>query len=189
VAKGRDLQWSSDKAAALMKEWPESWAGERADVPVGRALVAIMHTFMTRLQQQELSSKTLRRHLDNLWLIGGEIIREINYHPASRKNPLSCSSSKPSNTTRLPWSVISPKPNRPPLMRQLENCSSSSRPRSPQQVPSGFRWFLIGFSPIDSVEDPKKRAPGPIWPVRPGPGVETVDECPLSSSSRPWREP
>jgi hypothetical protein len=70
-----------------MKEWPESWAGERADVPVGRALVAIMHTFMTRLQQQELSSKTLRRHLDNLWLIGGEIIREINYHPASRKKP------------------------------------------------------------------------------------------------------
>jgi hypothetical protein len=68
-----------------MKEWPESWAGERADVPVGRALVAIMHAFMTtHLQQQELSSTTLRRHLDNLWLIGGEIIREINHHPRRR---------------------------------------------------------------------------------------------------------
>jgi hypothetical protein len=87
VPKGRGRQWSSDKAAAMMKEWPESWEGEPADVPVGRALVAIMHAFMTYLQQQELSSTTLRRHLDNLWLIGGEIIREINYHPRRRAKP------------------------------------------------------------------------------------------------------
>jgi hypothetical protein len=87
VPKGRDRQWSSDKAAALMEEWPESWAGEHADVPVGRSLVAIMHSFLIYLHQQDLSAKTLRRHLDNLWLIGGEIIREINYHPRLRAKP------------------------------------------------------------------------------------------------------
>lgn len=87
MAKGKGRQWPSDKAAALMEEWPQSWAGEDADVPVGCSLVAIMHSFMIHLHQQDLASNTLRRHLDNLWLIGGEIIREVNDHPPLRAKP------------------------------------------------------------------------------------------------------
>jgi hypothetical protein len=70
-----------------MEGWPKSWAGTREDEPVGRRLVAALQPFMTHLQDQGLSSRTLRRHLDNLWLIGGEIIREVNYDPTLRDKP------------------------------------------------------------------------------------------------------
>ena len=70
-----------------MEGWPESWAGTHEDEPVGRRLVAALQLFMTHLQHQGLSSRTLRRHLDNLWLIGGEIIRQLDYDPTLRDKP------------------------------------------------------------------------------------------------------
>jgi len=44
-----------------------------------------MRPFFLHLQQHNFSAKTLRRHLDNLWLIGGEIIREIHDDAPLRK--------------------------------------------------------------------------------------------------------
>ena len=35
--------------------------------------------------QESLSPKTIRRHVDNLWLLGAEIIRDLNYDPSLRK--------------------------------------------------------------------------------------------------------
>jgi hypothetical protein len=70
-----------------MDGWPQSWAGTHEDEPVGRRLVAVLHPFMIHLQHQGLSSRTLRRHLDNLWLIGGEIIRQLNDDPTRRDTP------------------------------------------------------------------------------------------------------
>ena len=70
-----------------MEDWPKSWAGTREDTPVGRRLVAVLQLFMTHPQQQELAPSTRRRHLDNLWFIGGEIIRRVNDEPALRKQP------------------------------------------------------------------------------------------------------
>jgi hypothetical protein len=32
-----------------------------------------------------LSPKTIRRHVDNLWLLGGEIIRDLNFDPSLSK--------------------------------------------------------------------------------------------------------
>jgi hypothetical protein len=31
------------------------------------------------------SPKTIRLHVDNLWILGGEIIRDMNYTPSFRK--------------------------------------------------------------------------------------------------------
>lgn len=70
-----------------MAEWPSSWAGFPKDEAVGRDLTALMRPFFLQLVQHNFSAKTLRRHLDNLWLIGGEIIRDINDHPKLRKKP------------------------------------------------------------------------------------------------------
>lgn len=67
-----------------MEDWPKSWAGTHEDEPVGRRLVAVFHRFMIHLQQQELAAGTLRRHLDNLWLIGGQIIERANDNPSVR---------------------------------------------------------------------------------------------------------
>jgi len=78
---------SSKDVVTLMEGWPKSWAGTREDESVGRRLVAPLQLFMTHLQHQGLSSKTLRHHLDNLWLIGGEIIQQLDYDPARRDKP------------------------------------------------------------------------------------------------------
>ena len=78
---------SSNEVATLMEDWPKSWAGTDEDEPVGRRLMAVLHLFMTHLQQQALSARTLRRHLDNLWLIGGEIIRHLDDDPTRRDKP------------------------------------------------------------------------------------------------------
>ena len=70
---------------ALMDPWPQSWAGVPADLLVGAGLVAELRPFMMQLQGLDLSRKTLRRHLDNLWVIGGEIIRQVNGEPRLRR--------------------------------------------------------------------------------------------------------
>ena len=71
-----------------MDQWPDSWAGVDADKPVGAGLVAEFRPFVAHLQTRGLQPKTVRRHLDSLWVIGGEIIRRLNYEPALRKtNP------------------------------------------------------------------------------------------------------
>jgi len=44
-----------------------------------------MRPFVLYLVQRNLAPKTIRRHLDNLWVIGGEIIRELHDTPSRRK--------------------------------------------------------------------------------------------------------
>ena len=68
-----------------MDKWPASWAGDDDDIPIGRDLVGLLRPFVSHLQLQLLSSRTRRRHLDNLWLIGGEIIRQLHEEPALRR--------------------------------------------------------------------------------------------------------
>jgi hypothetical protein len=68
-----------------MDDWPDSWAGVAVDKPFGAGLVAELRTFVSHLQTLNLSGKTVRRHTDNLWVIGGEIIRRLNYEPVLRK--------------------------------------------------------------------------------------------------------
>lgn len=68
-----------------MNQWPQSWAGEDKDVAVGKALVDLFSPFVLHLHDQAVSRKTAQRHLNNLWAIGGEIIRELNYDPKLRR--------------------------------------------------------------------------------------------------------
>jgi len=78
-------QFTAEKTAKVMEDWPANWAGDDEDVPAGRGLVAILRPFITDLHAQGLSDGTIRRHLDNLWLIGGEVIREVNDRPSLRR--------------------------------------------------------------------------------------------------------
>lgn len=61
--------------------------GVEKDVPPGEALVACFRPFIEHLASSNLSPKTIRRHVGNLWLLGGEIIRDLNYDPSLRKWP------------------------------------------------------------------------------------------------------
>ena len=67
--------------------WARSWRGEDIDIVPGEQLVAVLTPFLIDLLAQGLSRKTRNLHRDNLWLLGGEIIRDINETPKLRKRP------------------------------------------------------------------------------------------------------
>jgi hypothetical protein len=70
-----------------LDDWPRSWMGLEKDLPPGQELVASLRPFLEHLVGSDLSPKTIQRHFDNLWLLGGEIIRDLNYDPSLRKLP------------------------------------------------------------------------------------------------------
>ena len=51
-------------------------------------MVACFRPFLEHLIQGNLSRKTIRKHVDNLWILGGEIIRHQNETPSLRKAPV-----------------------------------------------------------------------------------------------------
>ena len=58
-------------------EWPDRWAGVRRDIPYGQGILDAMRPFVIHLIARGLKEKTIRKHIDNLWLLGGEIIRIV----------------------------------------------------------------------------------------------------------------
>lgn len=76
-----------DALLKRMEPWPASWAGDEDDETIGQHFVQVLLPFMRALHQQGLSAKTLRRHLDNLWLLGSEIIRDVADDPSLRNKP------------------------------------------------------------------------------------------------------
>ena len=68
-----------------LSEWPERWMGEEADLPVGRKLVAYFMPFLIHLAESGLAKRTIQNHVDNMWLLGREIIRDVNQTPSLRK--------------------------------------------------------------------------------------------------------
>jgi hypothetical protein len=75
-------------ASAYYKDldrWARSWMGLEKDLPPGEALVVCFRPFIAHLASSGLSPRTIRRHVDNLWLLGGEIIRGLNFNRPLRK--------------------------------------------------------------------------------------------------------
>jgi hypothetical protein len=69
-----------------LSEWPERWMGEEKDLPPGRRLVEYFMPFLLHLAESDLSKRTIQNHVDNMWLLGGEIIRDVNDEPRLRKS-------------------------------------------------------------------------------------------------------
>jgi hypothetical protein len=67
--------------------WPRSWMGLEKDLPPGEALIVCLRPFIEHLAASGLTPKTIRQHVDNLWSLGGEIIRDLHYDPSLRKRP------------------------------------------------------------------------------------------------------
>ena len=68
-----------------LDNWPHSWMELDKDLPPGQQLVVCPRPFLNHLASSSLSPKTIRRQADHLWLMGGEIIRDLNYDPSLRK--------------------------------------------------------------------------------------------------------
>ena len=62
--------------------------GEEKDIPPGEELVACFRPFLRALAASDLSPKTIQKHVDNLWALGGEIIRNLNETPSLRRKSI-----------------------------------------------------------------------------------------------------
>ena len=71
-----------------LDRWPRSWMGWEKDLPPGERLVACFRPFLEHLVGSDLSPKSIRKHVANLWVLGGEIIRDLNEDPSLRKLPV-----------------------------------------------------------------------------------------------------
>jgi hypothetical protein len=61
-------------------------AGERS--AAGEQLVALFRPFLEHLAASDLKPKTIQKHVDNMWALGGEFIRDLNDDPPLRKQPV-----------------------------------------------------------------------------------------------------
>jgi len=50
------------------------------DVEYGKDLLAVFRSFVEHLIGTGLKKKTIRYHMHNLWLLGGEIIRDVSLY-------------------------------------------------------------------------------------------------------------
>lgn len=85
-ARQREFDADLDYARGLMEKWPRAWQIDDADERYGEGLLKELRPFVRHLvETEELSRFTLRRHLNNLWLLGGQLISLINTYDEDRK--------------------------------------------------------------------------------------------------------
>jgi hypothetical protein len=61
---------------------------EARDLAPGQQMVECFKPFLRHLLGLNLSGKTLRKHRDNLWLLGGQIILDLHESPRHRRWPM-----------------------------------------------------------------------------------------------------
>ena len=76
------------QACPDLDDWPSRWQYQAADLAPGAAIVAIFKPFLLDLLRGNLSKKTFNRHRDNLWLVGGEMIRRRYEDPDLKRLPI-----------------------------------------------------------------------------------------------------
>jgi hypothetical protein len=68
--------------------WPRSWMGLEKDLPPGQQLLALFRPFLESLVASALTPTTIQKHVDNMWALGGEFIRDLHNDPSLRKKPV-----------------------------------------------------------------------------------------------------
>ena len=62
--------------------------GLEKDLLPGEQLLALFRPFLEYLAASDLSPKTIQKHVDNMWVLGGEFIRDLNDDQSLRKRPV-----------------------------------------------------------------------------------------------------
>ena len=92
VHHGRSM--STAQATALAKycpdlaQWPQRWQFEEHDLAAGQRIVEFLTPFLLHLLGTALATKTLHRHRDHLWMLGGELIRRRYEDDTLKKMPI-----------------------------------------------------------------------------------------------------
>ena len=71
-----------------LTNWPKAWAYEPSDVAIGQHIIECIEPFLIDLLQHGLAHKTLTRHRDHIWMLGGETIRRRHDDPDLAKRPV-----------------------------------------------------------------------------------------------------
>ena len=69
-------------------QWPLSWQVEKDDVIIGQCIIETLNPFLHDLLRKHLAHRTLTRHRDHLWMLGGEIIRRRHEDAELYKQPV-----------------------------------------------------------------------------------------------------
>jgi hypothetical protein len=67
--------------------WPASWKFTPRDLRTGQRIVDVFKPFVFHLAESGVPVRTFRRHIDNLWLLGGELIRYAQADARIRRSP------------------------------------------------------------------------------------------------------
>jgi hypothetical protein len=62
--------------------------GLEKDLPPGEQLLTLFRPFLEYLAASDLSTKTIQKHVDNMWALGGEFIRDLHSDSSLRKKPM-----------------------------------------------------------------------------------------------------
>ena len=69
---------------ADIENWPKIWASVPEDINYGKELIQLFKPFIKYLKESQLTTRTIIDHIDNLWVLGGHIIKQCNYYPEQR---------------------------------------------------------------------------------------------------------
>jgi hypothetical protein len=72
-----------------LPQWPQRWQIDSGDLAVGERLVEVFKPFLRHLIGRGLAPKTLRRHRDHLWMLGGELIQRRHEEPELKSRSVS----------------------------------------------------------------------------------------------------
>src|SRR5271155_444751 len=109
-----------------LEQWPASWMYEARDLLPGQQMVECFKPFLRHLLSLKLSAKTLRKHRDNLWLLGGEVISDLHESPRLRKRPMAQVVFAALNDEGGP-PTARPRSNNVPSTRPVANSVASSK--------------------------------------------------------------
>ncbi len=76
-------EWAPD-----FDEWPDSWMGVDEDLVYGRKLLPYMERFLADLLHQGLSRRTFVRYKNDVWSLGGIIIKQVSLYDEYDVDPL-----------------------------------------------------------------------------------------------------
>ena len=62
--------------------------GLEKDLPPGEHLLTLFRPFLEQLAASTLSPGTIQKHVDNVWALGGEFIRDLHNDPSLRRRPV-----------------------------------------------------------------------------------------------------
>jgi len=72
---------SAETLIAEMAGWPADWDCDEELLPLGVGLISEFKPFVVFLASSDLAPVTIKRHMDNLWMLGEKIIRDADDSP------------------------------------------------------------------------------------------------------------